>query len=155
MAEISEKYKKEVQDILDRERWQGYASGKVEGALNVLYALELDKEKRIEILSEAVGLSRETARDFLESREIKERIYKNANLTNDEKNALAELMSNETMKDKSAMEHPKQTLAFISTIEGNRFIEECLPQLDKWVENGEEVSMCRVRNWLIDKYDLF
>ena len=69
MAEISEDMKKEVQDILDRERWQGYVSGKVEGALNVLYALDLTKEKRLEILSKAVGLSHTTAAEFLESRE--------------------------------------------------------------------------------------
>ncbi|MBR1853708.1 MAG: hypothetical protein IJ794_11315 [Lachnospiraceae bacterium] len=155
MAEISEEYKKKAQDILDRERWQGYISGKVEGALNVLYVLDLDKEKRIEILSEAIGLCRQTAMDFLEAREIEYRIYKNENFTNDEKTALAELMSNETMKDESAMDHPKQTLAFISKLGGNRFIEECLPQVDKWIENGEEVSMYRIRNWLIDKYELF
>ncbi|MBE5872526.1 MAG: hypothetical protein E7294_14980 [Lachnospiraceae bacterium] len=80
MAEIAEGLRKEVQDILDRERWQGYISGKVEGALNVLYALDLDKEKRLELLSDAVGLSETTAMGFLESRENEERKDKNESL---------------------------------------------------------------------------
>ena len=155
MAEISEDMKKEVQDILDRERWQGYVSGKVEGALNVLYALDLTKEKRLEILSKAVGLSHMTAEEFLEPREIEYRIYKNGNLSDEEKGSLDALMSNETMKDETVMDHPGQTLAFISSFGGEKFIEECLPQVDIWVENGEEVSMRRIRDLLIDRYDLF
>lgn len=155
MAEISEDIKKEVQDILDRERWQGYVSGKVEGALNVLYAIDLSKEKRLELLSEAVGLSRATAEGFLEPREIEDRIYKNENLSDEDKGALEVLMSNETMKDETVMDHPRQTLAFISSFGGEKFIGECLPQVDIWVENGEEVSMRRVRDLLIERYDLF
>ncbi len=155
MAEISENMKKEIQKILDRERWQGYVNGKVEGALNVLYALELSTEKRLELLSEAVGLSHMTAEEFLEPREIKERIYKNKNLSAEDKRALDALMANETMKDESVMDHPRQTLSFISSFGGEKFIEECLPQVDIWIENGEKVSMRRVRDWLIDKYDLF
>lgn len=154
MAEISEELKKEVQEILDRERWQGYVGGKVEGALNVLYALDLSKEKRLELLSKAVGISHTTAEEFLEPREIEERIYKNENLSDEEKDALDALMSNKTMKDETVLEHPRETLAFISLIDGEKFIEECLPQVDIWVKNGEEVSMRRVREWLIDKYDL-
>jgi len=99
MAEITEEMKKEVQEILDKERWQGHITGKVEGALNVLYLLDLDKEKRLEILSKAVGVSNATAKDFLEQREIEERIYKNESLSNDDKEALCKLMSNEAMKD--------------------------------------------------------
>lgn len=153
--EISEDIKKEVQDILDRERWQGYVDGKVEGALNVLYALDLDKEKRLELLSNAVGLSKATATGFLEPREIEERIYKNEDLSDEDKDALSALMSNETMKDEAVMDHPKQTLSFISAFGGEKFIHECLPQVDIWIENGENVSMRRVRDLLIDKYDLF
>ena len=155
MAEISEKMKKEIQDILDRERWQGFVSGKVEGALNVLYSLDLSKEKRLELLSEALGLSQTTALEFLEPREIKYRIYKNENLSGEDKDALNALMSNETMKDETVMDHPRQTLAFISSFGEENFIKECLPQVDIWVENGEDVSMRRVRDLLIDKYDLF
>ena len=153
--EISEDIKKEVQDILARERWQGYVSGKAEGALNVLYAIDLSKEKRLELLSEAVGLSRATAEEFLEPREIEDRIYKNENLSDEDKGALDALMSNETMKDETIMDHPRQTLSFISSFGGEKFIEECLPQVDIWVKNGEEVSMRRVRDLLIEKYDLF
>ena len=56
---------------------------KIEVALNVLFAFDLDKEKRIELLSEAVGLSHGTARILIESREIEkphdcERIYMKA-----------------------------------------------------------------------------
>ena len=155
MAEISEEMKKEIQDILDRERWQGYVSGKVEGALNVLYSIDLSKEKRLELLSEAVGLSHATAEGFLEPREIEDRIYKNEILSDEDKGALDALMSNETMKDETVMDHPRQTLAFISSFGGEKFIEECLPQVDIWIENGEEVSMRRIRDLLIDKYDLF
>ncbi len=155
MLEITGELKNEVQEILDRERWQGYIDGKVEGALNILYALDLDKEKRIELLSEAVGLSNITATEFLEPREIKERIYKNKNLSRDDKEALLALMSNEAMKNEKVLDHPKETLSFISAIAGEKFIEECIPQVDIWIDNGEEVSMRRVRDWLIEKYDLF
>ena len=93
--EISEEIKKEVQDILDRERWQGYVGGKVEGALNVLYAMDLSKEQRLELLSNAVGLSEATATGFLEPREIEERIYKNESLSIEDKDALSALMSKE------------------------------------------------------------
>ena len=155
MAEISEDMEKKVQEILDNERWRGYVGGKVEGALNVLYALDLSKEKRLELLSKAAGLCHMTAEELLEPREIEDRIYKNESLSDEEKGALDALMSNETMKDETVMDHPRQTLAFISSFGGEKFIEECLPQVDIWIENGEEVSMRRVRDWLIDKYDLF
>ena len=80
MAEIDEALRKEIKDILDREKWQGYVSGRVEGVLNVLYALNLSKEERLKLLTEAVGLSYATARDFLDSREIEEQILKNIDL---------------------------------------------------------------------------
>ena len=49
MVEIPEELKREVQDIMDRVRWQEYVSGKIEGALNVLYAMDLDKDKRLPV----------------------------------------------------------------------------------------------------------
>lgn len=116
MAEISEELKKEVQEILDRERWQGYVSGKVEGALNVLYALDLSKEKRLELLSKAVGISHTTAEGFLEPREIEERIYKNENLSDEEKDALDALMSNKTMKDEIEMQREIGKQLFLVSI---------------------------------------
>lgn len=114
MAEITEELKKEVQDILDREKWQGYVSGKVEGALNVLYALDLSKEKRLELLSDAAGLSRTTAEDFLGPREIEERIYKNENLSDEDKGELDALMSNDALKDETVIDNPRQTLSFLA-----------------------------------------
>lgn len=155
MAEISEDFEKKVQKILDDERWRGYVGGKVEGALNVLYALDLSKEKRLELLSKAAGLCHMNAEELLEPREIEDRIYKNESLSDEEKGALDALMSNESMKDETVMDHPRQTLAFISSFGGEKFIEECLPQVDIWIENGEEVSMRRIRDLLIEKYDLF
>ena len=152
---VSESFKKEVKDILDRERWQGYVSGKVEGALNVLYLMDLDKEKRIKLLQEAVGLSNMTATDFVEPREIEDRIFKNKELSGEEKGALNSLMKNEAMKDQTVLDHPLQMLKLISSVEDDRFIEECLPQVEQWVKNGEEVTMLKVRNWLIQKYNLF
>ncbi len=155
MVEITEDMNKEIKDILDRERWQGYVEGKVEGAINVLYSLDLDKEHRIDLLSKASGLSHVTTVEIIEPREIEERIYKNEDLSKADKDALLALMFNEAMLDKTEMEHPKQTLSFISSFGAERFIEECLPQIDLWIKNGEQVSLHRVREWLIDKYDLF
>lgn len=60
-------------------------------------------------------------------------------------------MSNETMKDETIMDHPRQTLAFISLFGGEKFIEECLPQVDIWIENDEKDSMRRFRDLMIDK----
>ncbi len=64
-----EEMKMEIQKILDRERWHGYVSGKVDGALNVLYALDLSREERIQLLAGAADLSLATATDFIEDRE--------------------------------------------------------------------------------------
>ncbi len=77
------------------------------------------------------------------------------NLSDKEKHELSALLSNEAMNDETVMRHPKQTLAFIAKVGGEKFIEESLPQVDIWVENGEDVSMKRVKDWLIDKYELF
>ncbi len=69
MAETREELENKVQTILDRERWQGYVGGKIEGALNVLYSLDLSRERRIELLANAVGLSQRTAEELIEPRE--------------------------------------------------------------------------------------
>ncbi len=64
-------------------------------------------------------------------------------------------MFNETMKNEKVLDHTKETLELISAFSGyERFIEECLPQVKIWIKNGEDVSMKRVRDWLIAKYDL-
>ncbi len=155
MGKTTGELKKELQDILEREKWKAYVNGKVEGVLNVLYDLELDKEERLELLSRAVGLSRATSIDFLMPREIEYRIYKRTDLSDDEKEELSTLLSNEAMDDETVMNNPKQTLAFISKFGGEKFVKESLPQVDIWVEKGEDVSMKRVKDWLIEKYELF
>lgn len=69
MSKESEKLLKQIDDVLDRERWIGYVGGKVEGALNVLFELDMTKEERILNLAKAVGLSEQTATVYVEERE--------------------------------------------------------------------------------------
>ena len=150
MLEVSEEIKK----ILDKEHWQGFVSGKVEGALNVLYLMDLTFDNRLELLEKAVGISEATAKDFLEPREIEYRISKNQNLTVSEKAALNKLLLNEQMLDDKVMEHPIETIKIISSMSDEPFIEETIPKVKEWIEAGEEVSMRKIREWLIDRYDL-
>ncbi len=89
-----------------------------------------------------------------DSVDLKERIYKNERLSDGEKAALTSLLSNAALLDERAMDHPRQTILFISAFSGDNILEECLPQVDIWIGNGEKVSMRRVRDWLIEKYDL-
>ena len=65
---IDESIKEQVENILERERWAARVSGKVDGALNVLFLLDISKEERISLLSRALGLSTATATDFVEDR---------------------------------------------------------------------------------------
>jgi len=65
MSNTKEDMKKKVEEILRLENWRGFVSGKVEGGLAVLDVLGLEKEKRIEILAEALGLTNETATTFV------------------------------------------------------------------------------------------
>ncbi len=65
---IDESIKEQVENILERERWAARVSGKVDGALNVLFLLDISKEERISLLSRALGLSTATATDFIEDR---------------------------------------------------------------------------------------
>ena len=69
MANTYKEKKKEIEANFERERWQARTSGKIEGALNVLYALDLDMEKRIRLLADAVGLSYTTSKEIIESEE--------------------------------------------------------------------------------------
>ena len=43
MSGIPEDVKASIKDILNRERWQGYVSGKIEGTLDVLNLMDVDK----------------------------------------------------------------------------------------------------------------
>ncbi|MBO6244686.1 MAG: hypothetical protein J6N55_00205 [Anaerovibrio sp.] len=72
MSGIPEDVKASIKDILNRERWQGYVSGKIEGTLDVLNLMDVDKEKQITILMNVVGLSRATSLNILKSREREE-----------------------------------------------------------------------------------
>lgn len=56
--------------------------------------------------------------------------------------------------NEKAMDHPSEALAFISSLTDEKFIVECLPQVDILVKKGEAVSMRKVREWLISKYGL-
>ena len=72
MSGIPEDVKASIKDILNRERWQGNVSGKIEGTLDVLNLMDVDKEKQITILMNVVGLSRATSLNILKSREREE-----------------------------------------------------------------------------------
>ena len=154
MLEISEDIKKDIKEILDREHWRGFVSGKIEGALNVLYLMDLTFDNRLELLEKAVGISEATAKDFLEPREIEYRIFNNQELTISEKAALNKLLLNEEMLDDKVMDHPIETLKLISSMSDEPFIEKTIPKVKEWIEAGEEVSMRKIREWLIDRYDL-
>ncbi len=63
---------KTIEEKMNIAKWQAFTSGKIEGALDVLFLQELDKDRRVELLARAVGLSHATANDFIEQREIEE-----------------------------------------------------------------------------------
>ena len=154
MARATGDFSKEMEKALDRAMWQGEVSGKIEGALNVLFALDLEKEKRLELLCNAVGLSSETATAFLEPRQIEENILKNEKLSPYEKNELLDLMENDALDDATVLENPVATLKRLASFARNSFLEKSISQTKKWVKNGEEVSMRRVKGWLIEEYHL-
>lgn len=63
--EINKELGKKLEKVLDAGKWRYYVSGKVEGGLLVLMTLGIEKEKGIETLAKALGLSRETATEFV------------------------------------------------------------------------------------------
>ena len=116
-----ENIKEKIQEHLDIVRWQGYISGKVEGAMDVLYEIDLDMEERIRLLQRVAGLSRITAEEFIEPREIKHRIFKNKELSYKEKQNLSALMSNEIMDSTQALDHPKETIRLIASVNTEKY----------------------------------
>ena len=154
MKDAPESLKNKLKETFDNVRWQEYVSGRVEGALDILYALDMDKERRIELLSETLGRCNATATNFIEPREIIYRIKKSNNLSADKKHALLRLMSNETMDDKTALSSPEQTMKLISSFCDKDIIEECLPKVKEWIEGGEDVSMHRIKEFFVEKYEL-
>ena len=65
MDKLEEDMKKRVDEVLRLENWRGFFSGKVAGGLAVLDILGIEKEKRIEVLAEALGLCTATATEFV------------------------------------------------------------------------------------------
>ena len=65
MSKSEEDIKKKVNEVLRLENWRGFVNGKVTGGLAVLDVLGIEKEKRIEILAEALGLCTATATEFV------------------------------------------------------------------------------------------
>lgn len=94
--------------------------------------------------------------DILEKeREIEDCILRHKSLTSEEKESLLRMVRIDTMKSERVLDHPKETLALLAELDGNRLISEAVPQVDRWVENGEDVTMKRVYDWIIDQYDLW
>lgn len=54
-----------LEETLKVNKWQGFVSGKVTGALAVLEVLKIDEGRSIEVLEEALGLSIATATDYV------------------------------------------------------------------------------------------
>ncbi len=69
---VTEELQKTMDEKINIAKWQYFTGGKIEGALNVLYLLDIDRERRVELLARAIGLSHATANDFIEQREIEE-----------------------------------------------------------------------------------
>lgn len=65
MAQSEEDIRKKVDEVLRLENWRGFVNRKVTGGLAVLDVLGIEKEKRIEILAEALGLCTATATEFV------------------------------------------------------------------------------------------
>ena len=69
MIKNDKDFKEEIERILQHERWQGYTTGLIEGALNVIFRLDLEREKRVELLANAAGLGMTTAQEFVDGKE--------------------------------------------------------------------------------------
>ena len=65
MSKSEEEIRKKVDEVLRLEKWRGFVNGKVVGGLAVLDVLGIEKQKRIEVLAEALGLCDATATEFV------------------------------------------------------------------------------------------
>ena len=62
-----EKIDKTVEDMVNITKWQSYTGGMIEGALKILFSISsLSKEERVTYLSDAIGLSRISATEYIE-----------------------------------------------------------------------------------------
>lgn len=65
MGKSEEDIKKKVDEVLRLENWRGFVNGKVTGGLAVLDVLGIEREKRIEVLADALGLCTATATELV------------------------------------------------------------------------------------------
>ena len=56
---------KKMKEMLELERMRSFLSGKITGGLAVINILDFEKERKIEILADALRLSRATATDYI------------------------------------------------------------------------------------------
>lgn len=56
---------KKMKEMLELERMRSFLSGKITGGLAVINILDFEKERKIEILADALRLSRVTATDYI------------------------------------------------------------------------------------------
>ena len=147
-----EEFEIEIDRILEIENWRGYVTGKSEAALDLLYMLDLDLKKRVELYCRTVGVGYDTAFKTIEPRELEEIIHNNNDISYEDEKTLIDLISNKTMCSEEPMEHPEEQLKIISGVAKDKFIEESIPQVKIWIENGEDVSLKKVRDWILNKY---
>ena len=65
MDNLEENVKKKINDMLELEKMRSFLSGKITGGIAVINVLDFEKEKKIEILADALRLSRATAADYI------------------------------------------------------------------------------------------
>lgn len=65
MEKLDEETEQKIDEALKVEKWKSFVSGKVAGGLAVLDVLDIEKDKRIGVMAEALGLSIATASDFV------------------------------------------------------------------------------------------
>ena len=90
----------------------------------------------------------------IELKQIAENICKNDNLSAEEKKELLELMVNEEMNDEQVLNHPVETVNLIVVMGGGPMLKKSIPQVEKWVKEGEAVSMRKIKDWYISEYKL-
>ena len=72
----------------------------------------------------------------------------------DKKESLYKLMTNKAMNDEKKLEHPLEMVEFLLTMADDFILDECKQQVKKWVKSREDVSMRKIKDWLINKYKL-
>lgn len=63
--DILEENTKKMNEMLELKRMRGFLLGKITGGLAVINVLDFEKEREIEILADALRLSRATATDYI------------------------------------------------------------------------------------------